>query len=77
MRREEGGGVGTQTFVYQKWPDKIFPMVNFVFSHDGQFGLGGGGLARGHVVGLVVIGGAHWPLAIVHCQTEQVIRGLR
>ena len=27
--------------VYQKWHDKIFPMVNFVFYHDGPFGLGG------------------------------------
>ena len=34
---------GTQKFVYQKWPKKIFPIVNFVFSRDGHFGLGGGG----------------------------------
>ena len=27
----------------QKWPKKIFPMVNFVFSDDGHFGLGAGG----------------------------------
>ena len=41
---EERGGVsGTQIFVYQKWPDKIFPMVNCVFSHDGHFVLEGGG----------------------------------
>ena len=38
-----GGGLGTQTFVYQKWPDQSFPTVNFVFSHDGHFGLGHGG----------------------------------
>ena len=38
-----GGGGGGQTFVYQKWPDRIFPIVNFAFSHDGHFGLGGGG----------------------------------
>ena len=37
------GGSGTQKFVYRKWPDQIFPMVNFVFSHDGPFGWGGGG----------------------------------
>ena len=36
----EGGGGGE--CVYQKWPDKIFPTVNFVFSHDGHFGLGQG-----------------------------------
>ena len=29
--------------MYQKWPDQIFPIVNFVFSHDGHFGLGRGG----------------------------------
>ena len=40
---EGGGGSGTQKFVYQKWPDQIFPMVNFVVSHDGHFGLGPGG----------------------------------
>ena len=45
---EQGGGRGgrgfwTQNLVYQKWPDQIFPIVNFVFSHDGHFGLGSGG----------------------------------
>ena len=30
-----------QTFAYQQWPDQIFPMVHFVLSHDGHFGLGG------------------------------------
>ena len=28
--------------MYQKWPDQIFPIINFVFSHDGHFGLGRG-----------------------------------
>ena len=37
------GGSGTQECVYQNWPDQIFPMVNFVFSRDGPFGLEGGG----------------------------------
>ena len=37
------GGQGTQKIVYQKWPDQIFPVANFVFSHDGHFGLDGGG----------------------------------
>ena len=41
--RRGGGGSGTPKFVYQKWPNQIFPIVNFVFSHDGHFGLGGGG----------------------------------
>ena len=35
-----GGGLGTQKFVYQQGPDKIFPFVNFV-SHDGHCGLRG------------------------------------
>ena len=39
--RRGGGGDGTQNFVYKKWPDKMFPIVNFVFSHDGHFGPGG------------------------------------
>ena len=34
-------------FVYQKWPKKIFPTVNFIVSHDGHFGLGAGGGGRG------------------------------
>ena len=43
---EQGGGRGfwTQNLVYQKWPDQIFPIVNFVFSHYGHFGLGRGGV---------------------------------
>ena len=47
-REEGGGGSGTQKFVYQKRPDKIFPIVNF--SHHRHFGLegrGGGGFPEG------------------------------
>ena len=40
-----GGGGGGQRFVYQKWPDQIFPTVNSVFSCDGPFGWGQGGPA--------------------------------
>ena len=40
---EGGRGFWTQNLVYQKWPDQIFPIVNFVFSHYGHFGLGRGG----------------------------------
>ena len=36
-------GFWTQNLVYQKWPDQIFSIVNFVFSHYGHFGLGRGG----------------------------------
>ena len=37
---EEGaGGSETQKIGYQKWPIQIFPLVNFVFSHDGHFSL--------------------------------------
>ena len=44
-----GRGTWTQNLVYQKWPDQIFPIVNFVFSHHGHFGLGrgGGGFGEG------------------------------
>ena len=38
-----GGWSGAKKSVYQKWPDKSFPTVNFVFSNDGPFGPGGGG----------------------------------
>ena len=48
--REEGGGSGTQAFVYQKQPKSIFPFVNFIFSRDeiwvqgwGSEVVGGGG----------------------------------
>ena len=34
---------GTQEFVYQKWPDKIFPMVNFVLATMVTLVWGGGG----------------------------------
>ena len=40
----EGGGSGTPKIEHQKWPNQSFPMVNFVFSHDGHFGRGGGGV---------------------------------
>ena len=45
LSRGGGGGRGfwTQNLVYQKWPDQIFPIVNFIFSRDGHFGLGGRG----------------------------------
>ena len=34
-------------YMYQKGPDQIFQMGNFDFSHDGHFGLAGGGGGRG------------------------------
>ena len=42
LSREGEGGrrFGTQKFVQQRWPDQIFPIVNFVFSHDGHCGKG-------------------------------------
>ena len=36
-----------KTLVYHKRPDQIFPMVSSIFSHDGHFGLGRGGVSRG------------------------------
>ena len=44
-----GGAPGTQKFVYQKWPNQIFPMVHIFFPHDGHFGLEGGGVRGGGV----------------------------
>ena len=57
LRAKMGGGGGrvllkgrggvwnpnVQKNVNHKWPDKIFPFVNFAVSHDGHFGLEGGG----------------------------------
>ena len=39
---ERGEGGGERGLVYQKWPNKSLPIVNFVFSHYGHFGRGGG-----------------------------------
>ena len=39
---EGGRGFWTQNLVYQKWPDQIFPIVNFVFSRDVTLVWGGG-----------------------------------
>ena len=41
-RLMSGGEGEAQQFVDQKWPNQIFPFVNFVFSHCGHFGLGRG-----------------------------------
>ena len=41
------GGSGTKMVEYRRWPEKICRIVEFVFSHCGQFGVkvrGGGGL---------------------------------
>ena len=43
------GGAGTQNFVHQKWSDQIFPILNFIVSHDGHFGLGEEGAGGGGV----------------------------
>ena len=37
-----GRGSGTQKCPHQKLPEQIFPTVNFVFSDNDHFGLGGG-----------------------------------
>ena len=61
------GGSGTKKFVYQKWPDEISPIVNFVLSHDGHFGLGGGGQGgggsslRGKKLSRGLAGASAWP----------------
>ena len=38
-----GGGIA-KGGGYQKWPRQIFPAVNFRFSPNGHFGLGGRGM---------------------------------
>ena len=43
-----GGWSGTQKFMYQRWPDKMFPIANFVCPHDDPFGLGGRGFRGGY-----------------------------
>ena len=40
---KRGRGGGDQKFVYKMWPHQISRMVNSVFSHDGPFGMEGGG----------------------------------
>ena len=42
VRREEKGR-GVWDLFTKKWPNQIFPMVDFLFAHDGHLGLGGGG----------------------------------
>ena len=42
--KEKSGGVsGTQKFVYQNWPDQIFPTLNFVLPPRRPLWSGGGG----------------------------------
>ena len=43
---ERGRGSGTQKFVYQKWPDRIVPIVNLVFPPRSSL-WSGGGVPRG------------------------------
>ena len=46
IRREGGGGSGTQKCGLQNCPDRTFLTGNFAFSHEGPFGCGGGGGGR-------------------------------
>ena len=41
------GPAAPPVFVYQKWPDQIFPIVISFFSHNAHFGLEGGGSRGG------------------------------
>ena len=47
IARGGGGGLGPKSLCTKNRADKIFPMVNFVFPHDGHFGLEGGGPGGG------------------------------
>ena len=53
---DAGPAESRQKFVYQNWANKIFLIANFVFPHDGHFGLGGGGSRGG--------GGTRTPLLL-------------
>ena len=69
LSRGGGGGEGVldPNLVYQKWPDQIFPSVNFVFSDYGHFGLGRGGGGVG--------GGVPPPLLVFNYSKEALGRG--
>ena len=54
IRTERGGG---GMCMYQKWPDKIFPMVNFVFPHLGTLVWGRGGITPPSSCGVQSPGG--------------------
>ena len=72
-----GGGSGIQKVVHQKWPDQIFPAVNFVVSHDGNFGLGG---ARGsRVCGFSITSLGAWlpPWRLERVGGTPVVRSVR
>ena len=43
LEERRGQGSGTQNFVYQKWPDPIFPIVNRFFPRWSLWSGGGGG----------------------------------
>ena len=46
-QKEGGGGLGPKILCTQKWPDKIFPIANFIFPPCGHLGLGWGGCRGG------------------------------
>ena len=43
--QKRGGGSGIHKLVYQKQPKSVFPVVNFIFSHDKTRVPGWGGLS--------------------------------
>ena len=55
IRREEGGGSGTQKFVCQQWPDQIFLIVNFVFFPRWSLWSGGGVQGGGVLLWLLAV----------------------
>ena len=54
------GAVWEPTVCVQKWPDQIFPTVNFVFSHDGHFG-GWGGCTPPPPVAVLILAWGGYP----------------
>ena len=59
--RKGGGGPKSE-----KWPRSDFPNGKIRFPPRKSLWSGGGGLARGHGVGLLAFGGAYWPLTTAH-----------
>ena len=66
---ERGGGVWDPQVCDPKWPDQIFPTVNFVFSHGGPFGLRGGGGYPG-VRPIYYVPGGPGPMVVTHSNTS-------
>ena len=68
-----GGGGWDPKVCVPKWPDKIFPIGNFVVSHDGPFGRGGW-VAGGYPL-CDITSGVPPPLPLVYGHSNTSLRG--